>query len=37
LVSVTAFEKIPMDQLLNANAHAADPSTVDNQLKLFDD
>ncbi len=36
-VSVTAFEKIPLDQLLNSGAHADNAGLPDNQLNLFDD
>ena len=35
LISVTAFEKMPMDQLLSQGERTAAPSTVDNQLNLF--
>ena len=35
LISVTAFEKMPMDQLLSQGECTAAPSTVDNQLNLF--
>ena len=37
MVSVTAFEKMPLDQLLNIGARAKDGYTEDNQLNLFND
>ena len=37
MVSVTTFEKMPLDQLLRSSAPANSGSTVDNQLNLFDD
>jgi hypothetical protein len=37
MVSVTAFEKMPLDQLLNLNAQANRGYTEDNQLNLFGD
>jgi len=37
MVSVTAFEKMPLDQLLNTGDHANDRLTKDNQLNLFND
>jgi hypothetical protein len=37
MVSVTAFEKMPLDQLLNPSKHANGGSTEDNQLNLFND
>jgi hypothetical protein len=36
MVSVTAFEKIPLDQLLNIGASTNDRHAPDNQLNLFD-
>ena len=36
LISVTVFEKIPLDQLLSSDTHAACRHPLDNQLKLFD-
>ena len=35
MVSVTAFEKTPLDQLLNFAAHTKDGYTENNQLNLF--
>ncbi len=37
MISVTAFEKIPLDQLLSMGAQANDAHPPDNQLNLFDD
>jgi hypothetical protein len=37
MVSVTAFEKMPLDQLLNISARVKNGSTENNQLNLFDD
>jgi len=37
MVSVTAFEKIPLDQLLNLGQRNDGRYTEDNQLNLFDD
>jgi hypothetical protein len=37
MVSVTAFEKIPLDQLLNIGAAAKSRYTENNQLNLFKD
>jgi Domain of unknown function (DUF4372)/Transposase DDE domain len=37
MVSVTAFEKIPLDQLLNFDQRDNRRYTEDNQLNLFDD
>ena len=37
MVSVTAFEKMPLDQLLNTGAHPKNGYAEDNQLNLFDD
>lgn len=36
VISVTAFEKTPLDQLLNINAKPNSQNLNDNQLKLFD-
>lgn len=36
LISVTAFEKIPLNQLLNISTQPNDQHPSDNQLKLFD-
>jgi Domain of unknown function (DUF4372)/Transposase DDE domain len=36
MVSVTAFEKMPLDQLLNIGANAKQLDTENNQLNLFD-
>jgi len=35
-LSLTLFEKIPLDQLLNIKQAAADDSFPSNQLNLFD-
>ena len=37
MVSVTTFEKIPLDQLLNISAHTPTRHPHDNQLNLFTD
>ena len=37
MLSVTAFEKMPLDQLLNMPARPQSGCTVDNQLNLFGD
>ena len=37
MISVTAFEKMPLDQLLNMPARPQNSYTVDNQLNLFGD
>ena len=37
MISVTAFEKMPLDQLLNMPARPQSGCTVDNQLNLFGD
>lgn len=37
MVSVTTFEKIPLDQLLNLDQHNNIGYTEVNQLNLFDD
>ncbi len=37
MVSVTAFEKMPLDQLLDMRPRANDRHTEDNQLNLFGD
>jgi hypothetical protein len=37
MVSVTAFEKMPLDQLLNPSDQANDGHHQDNQLNLFND
>ncbi|MGH8574843.1 MAG: IS4 family transposase, partial [Gammaproteobacteria bacterium] len=37
LLSVTAFEKIPLDQLLRQTGMANQPQHTDNQLNLFAD
>ena len=37
MVSVTTFEKIPLDQLLNISAHTPTRHPQDNQLNLFTD
>jgi len=37
MVSVTAFEKIPLDQLLNFSARMSGGHQVNNQLNLFSD
>jgi len=36
MVSVTAFEKIPLDQLLNVTEHTKPDHTENNQLNLFE-
>jgi hypothetical protein len=36
LISVTAFEKTPLDQLLRQAATPNQPKQSDNQLNLFD-
>ena len=36
MISVTAFEKIPLGQLLNIRKHTNQNTTDDNQLNLFD-
>jgi len=35
-ISVTAFEKVPLDQLLNIKAHSPENLPENNQLNLFD-
>ena len=37
MVSVTAFEKTPLDQLLNIDAPTDDTRQENNQLNLFSD
>jgi hypothetical protein len=37
MVSVTAFEKVPLDQLLSFGPRANRSQPADNQLNLFDD
>jgi hypothetical protein len=37
MVSVTAFEKMPLDQLLDLSRAANDSHRSTNQLNLFDD
>jgi hypothetical protein len=36
ILSLTFFEKIPLDQLLNFNQPASDDLSPSNQLNLFD-
>jgi len=36
MVSVTAFEKIPLDQLLNITARTKSNHPENNQLNLFE-